>query len=142
MEFMFDHLKLNCAYVIPDELYQEVWDAIYNLHVVPSMRALATAGEALKRENLAAYNCAYTPIDRLRVFDEALYILLCGAGLGFSVERQYIGKLPVINEDFHHTDTCISVGDSKKQWAKAYKELLSLLVAGEIPRWDMSKVRP
>ncbi len=142
MDFMHWHLKTHCSYTLPNETYEELHYAIFNLDVVPSMRALATAGEALMRENIAGYNCSYVPIDKLRVFDEALYVLLCGTGLGFSVERQYISKLPIINEDFHHTDTCISVGDSKLQWAKAYKELLSLLVAGEIPKWDMSKVRP
>ncbi len=142
MDFMRWHLDENQMYLMPDEVYKEVYDAIYNLDVVPSMRSLATAGEALKRENIAGYNCAYVPVDKLRVFDEALYVLLCGTGLGFSVERQFISKLPRINDDFHPTDTTIVVGDSKLQWAKAYKELLSLLVAGEMPRWDMHKVRP
>jgi ribonucleoside-diphosphate reductase alpha chain len=142
MDFMREHLAENCGYKLPDTTYKEVYDAIYKLDVVPSMRALATAGEALMRENIAGYNCSYVPVDKLRVFDEALYVLLCGTGLGFSVERQYISKLPVISDDFHDTDTTIMVGDSKLGWAKAYKELLSLLVTGQIPRWDVSKVRP
>jgi len=141
MDFMKWHLKANCGYDLNDETYDYVYEAIYRLEVVPSMRALATAGEALKRENLAGYNCAYMPVDRLRAFDEALYILLCGTGLGFSVERQFISKLPEINNDFHTTDTTIVVGDSKLGWAKGYKELLSLLVAGEMPKWDLSRIR-
>ncbi len=141
MDFMRWHLKENCGYTLDDETYDYVYQAIFQLHVVPSMRALATAGDALKRENLAGYNCAYTPIDKLRTFDEALYILLCGTGLGFSVERQFTSKLPEICNDFHTTETAIAVGDSKLGWAKAYKELLSLLVAGEIPKWDLSRVR-
>jgi len=141
MDFMREHLKTNQGYTMTDWQYLEVYNAIYKLEVVPSMRALATAGEALKRENIAGYNCAYTPVDKMRVFDEVLYILLCGTGLGFSVERQYISRLPEISSDFHDTNSVIHVGDSKLQWAKAYKELVTLLTAGEIPRWDVSKVR-
>ena len=101
-----------------------------------------TAGKALEKDNVAGYNCAYTAVDSLRAFDECLYILMCGTGLGFSVERQNIQKLPVIAEDFHETDTVIVVRDSKIGWAKAYKELIALLFQGLIPKWDLSKIRP
>ena len=115
---------------------------IVGMDVMPSMRALMTAGKALEKDHVAGYNCAYTAVDSLRAFDECLYILMCGTGLGFSVERQYIQKLPVIAEDFHETDTVIVVRDSKIGWAKAYKELIALLFQGLIPKWDLSKIRP
>ena len=113
---------------------------IVGMDVMPSMRALMTAGKALEKDNVAGYNCAYTAVDSLRAFDECLYILMCGTGLGFSVERQYIQKLPVIAEDFHETDTVIVVRDSKIGWAKAYKELIALLFQGLIPKWDLSLI--
>ena len=106
------------------------------------MRALMTAGEALKRDNTAGYNCSYVAVNRIRAFDEILYILMCGTGVGFSVERQYVEKLPTIAEQFTDSDTTINVEDSKAGWAKAYKELVSLLIGGQIPKWDVSKVRP
>jgi len=109
---------------------------------MPSMRALMTAGEALERDNTAGYNCSYVAVNRVRAFDEILYILMCGTGVGFSVERQYVEKLPTIAEHFTDSDTIIVVQDSKAGWAKAYKELVSLLIGGQIPRWDISKVRP
>ena len=121
---------------------QEVYDAIYNMETVPSMRALWSAGQALNNHAVSGYNCAYVAVDHPRVFDEALYILCCGTGLGFSVERQYISKLPDVAEEFHPTDTTIVVGDSKVAWAKAFKQLISMLYSGEIPKWDVSKVRP
>ena len=115
---------------------------IVGMDVMPSMRALMTAGKALEKDNVAGYNCAYTAVDSLRAFDECLYILMCGTGLGFSVERQNIQKLPVIAEDFHETDTVIVVRDSKIGWATAYKELIAFLYQGLIPKWDLSKIRP
>ena len=120
---------------------RELGDAIQNLEVMPSMRCLMTAGEALNRDNVAGFNCSYLPIDHIRAFDELMYILLCGTGVGFSVERQYINKLPEISEDFLETDTTIVVPDSKIGWAKSFRQLLSLLVVGEIPKWDVSRVR-
>lgn len=123
---------------VKDELY----DAIYNLDVMPSMRTLMTAGEALDRDNVAAFNCSYLTISRQRAFDELLYILMCGTGVGFSVERQYVSQLPIVAEEMHETDTPIIVKDSKIGWATAYKELISLLYNGAIPKWDVSKVRP
>ena len=113
-----------------------------DLKVMPSMRCLMTAGPALKKENIAGYNCSYLAIDRVQAFDELLYILMNGTGVGFSVERQFVTKLPVVAEDFNDTETTITVADSKIGWAKALKELLALLWQGQVPQWDMSKVRP
>jgi len=118
-----------------------VTEAITNLEVMPSMRALMTAGEALERDNVAGFNCSYLPIDSPRSFDELMYVLLCGTGVGYSVERQYITKLPEVAEDFHATDTVIHVADSKIGWAKSFRELVSLLYSGQLPRWDVSNVR-
>lgn len=120
----------------------ELRDAILNLRVMPSMRSLMTAGPALERDNVAGYNCAYVAVDHPRAFDETLYILCCGTGVGFSVERQFINKLPEIAEDFHPTETTIVVEDSKIGWAKAFRQLIAMLYAGEIPKWDTSQVRP
>ena len=119
----------------------EITKAIHDLDVMPSMRALMTAGEALDRDNVAGFNCAYLPIDNPRSFDELMYILLCGTGGGYSVERQYVTKLPEVAEEFHETDTIIHVADSKIGWAKSFRELVSLLYSGQLPRWDVSRVR-
>jgi ribonucleoside-diphosphate reductase alpha chain len=121
---------------------EAVRNAIVNQQVMPSMRLLMTAGEALKRNHIAAYNCSFVPVDHLRAFDEALYILMQGTGLGFSVAKKYVNKLPAIAESFHATDTTIVVGDSKEGWAKAYKELINLLWSGQKPLIDVNKVRP
>jgi len=123
---------------------EELYEAIHNLDVMPSMRALMTAGGAgaLDRDNVAGFNCAYLAIDSPRSFDEMMYILLCGTGVGYSVERQYITKLPAVEEDMHETETVIHVADSKIGWAKSFRELVSLLYSGQIPRWDVSRVRP
>ena len=120
----------------------ELRDAITRLDVMPSMRALMTAGLALERDNTAGYNCSYLPVDDPKSFDEAMYILLCGTGVGFSVERHYINKLPEVPEYLYNSDTCIVVKDSKEGWATAFRMLVALLYAGEIPTWDVSKVRP
>lgn len=122
--------------------WDDIYNAIYNLEVMPSMRALMTAGPALDRCNVAAYNCAYLPVDSPRSFDEAMYILLCGTGVGFSVETKYVEQLPRITEQFEHTETVVRVADSKEGWAKALREIISLLIAGQIPKWDTSRVRP
>ena len=119
-----------------------IQDAILNLEIMPSMRALMTAGPALERDNTAGYNCSYLPVDDPKSFDEAMFILLCGTGVGFSVERQYISKLPEVPEQMFKSDTVVVVKDSKEGWAKALRQLISLLYAGEIPQWDVSKVRP
>jgi ribonucleoside-triphosphate reductase len=109
---------------------------------MPSMRCMMTAGEALDKDNVAGFNCSYLAIDSPRSFDELMYVLMCGTGVGFSVERAFINKLPVIAETFHPTDTTIVVADSKIGWASAFRELIAMLYAGKIPKWDMSKVRP
>jgi ribonucleoside-diphosphate reductase alpha chain len=120
----------------------ELRNAITRLDVMPSMRALMTAGPALERDNTAGYNCSYLPVDDPKSFDEAMYILLCGTGVGFSVERQYVNKLPEVPEHLYNSDTCIVVKDSKEGWAKSFRMLVALLYAGEIPSWDVSKIRP
>ena len=120
----------------------EIYDAIYNLEVMPSMRALMTAGPALERDNTAGYNCSYLPVDDPKAFDEAMYVLLCGTGVGFSVERQYISRLPDIPEDMEVCKTVIEVVDSKEGWARSLRKLIGHLYMGEIPTWDVSKVRP
>lgn len=127
---------------LDDVTAKRVKKAIMNLEVMPSMRCLMTAGPALDRDNVAGFNCSYLPIDHPRAFDELMYILLCGTGVGYSVERQYINQLPEVAEEFHETDTTIVVGDSKIGWAKSLRQLISLLYAGEIPEWDVSRVRP
>lgn len=123
-------------------IFGELMSGIKNLEVLPSMRALMTAGPALDRDNVAGYNCAYIVADSPRAFDESMYILMCGTGVGFSVERQYVTKLPIVNEHFEPTDTTIMVADSKAGWARAFRELIAMLYAGHIPHWDMSKLRP
>ena len=140
--FFKEHLKETCNYTLEDEDYIELKDAVLNLDVMPSMRCLMTAGEALKRENVAGYNCSYVKVDTPRSFDEILYILMNGTGVGFSVEEEYVNKLPVVAEEFYDTETTIIVRDSKLGWAKALKELLGMLWMGQIPTWDLSKVRP
>lgn len=117
-------------------------DSIRRLDVMPSMRALMTAGPALERDPMAGFNCTFVAIDDVRAFDEILYILMCGSGVGFSVERQFIANLPVVAEHFVNTDITIVVRDSKAGWANAFRELIALLYSGSIPKWDMSKVRP
>ena len=129
------------GYDIDHEVYNEIREAILGLEIMPSMRAMMTAGVALERDNTAGYNCSYLPVDDPKSFDEAMFILLCGTGVGFSVERQFVSKLPEIPELFQ-SDTTIVVKDSKEGWAKAFRQLLALLWAGEIPLWDVSRVRP
>ena len=124
-----------------NEEKQKITSAIVNLEVMPSMRCVMTAGPALDRDNVAGFNCSYLPIDHPKAFDELMYILMCGTGVGFSVERQYIAKLPEIAEKLHPTDTTIDVADSKIGWAKAMRQLIAMLYAGEVPSWDVSKVR-
>ena len=121
---------------------EKLYKAIYNLDVMPSMRCLMTAGEALDKDNVAGFNCSYLHIDHQKSFDEMMYVLMCGTGVGFSVERQFIEKLPTVAESFHETDTTIVVADSKIGWASAFRELIAMLYAGKVPKWDMHKVRP
>lgn len=127
---------------LSDKETKDIYKQIHNLEVMPSMRALMTAGEALDRDNVAGFNCSYLPIDHPKAFDEMMYVLMCGTGVGFSVERQYIQKLPEVAEELHATDTVIHVVDSKIGWAKAYRELISMLFAGQVAKWDVSGVRP
>lgn len=140
--FMKDHLVLNYGYSPNAKIFDEVREAILKHHIMPSMRALMTAGPALERDHIAAYNCSFIAVDSPRAFDEAMYILMNGTGVGFSVEQKYINQLPVIAESFFQTNTTIVVDDSKLGWAKAFKELIALLYQGQIPNWDISKVRP
>ena len=142
IDFMKDHLVKNYNYKKNDIKFSQVKDAILNHKVMPSMRSLMTAGPALDRDHISAYNCAFIAVDSLRSFDEAMYILMNGTGVGFSVEQKHIDILPVIAEELFPTNTTIVVEDSKLGWAKSYKELIGLLVTGQIPNWDMSKVRP
>jgi ribonucleoside-diphosphate reductase alpha chain len=142
MDFMKSHLVKNYNYNKDSIKFAQVREAIINHKVMPSMRALMTAGPALERDNIAAYNCSFIATDSLRAFDEAMYILMNGTGVGFSVEQKYVAQLPVISEEFYQTNTTIVVEDSKLGWAKAFKELLGLLAMGQVPEWDMTKVRP
>ena len=141
-DFFTEHLKETVNFTLSKELRTELEQAVLGLRVMPSMRCIMTAGEALKRENIAGYNCSYVAVDRPQAFDEILYILMNGTGVGFSVERQYVSQLPTIADEFFETDTTITVADSKLGWAKALKELIGMLYIGQIPRWDLSKVRP
>ena len=141
-DFFTEHLKELHNYKLTKALREELEEAVLSLKVMPSMRCLMTAGEALKRENIAGYNCSYVAVDRPSAFDEILYVLMNGTGVGFSVERQFVSQLPTIAEEFHPSDTVIVVADSKLGWAKALKELVGMLYIGQIPCWDLSKVRP
>ena len=127
---------------IDSKVAKKLYNSILNLEVMPSMRCLMTAGVALDKDNVAGFNCSYLAIDSPRSFDELMYVLMCGTGVGFSVERNFITKLPVVAESFHKTDSVIVVGDSKVGWASAFRELIAMLYAGKIPKWDMSGVRP
>ena len=133
-----DFFKQRSEYFPADD----VFDAIYNLRVMPSMRALMTAGKALERDQVSGYNCAYVAVDDPRAFDETMYVLMCGTGIGFSVERQNVNKLPEIAEQFFDTDTVLRVKDSRMGWAASFRELINLLYGGRIPQWDMSAIRP
>jgi ribonucleoside-triphosphate reductase len=131
--------KTNENKLVP---WDELRAAIINLEVMPSMRCLMTAGSALEKDQVAGYNCSYVAIDNVKAFDEIMYILMCGTGVGFSVESKYTNKLPEVPEELHETDTTVVVADSKIGWASAYREIVSLLYSGKIPKWDVSKVRP
>ena len=141
-DFFKDHLKELHDFNLSDTLRKELEDAVLDLRVMPSMRCLMAAGEALKRENIAGYNCSYVAVNRVHAFDEILYILMNGTGVGFSVERQHVAQLPHVADDFHDTETTITISDSKLGWAKGLKELIGMLYIGQIPRWNLSKIRP
>jgi ribonucleoside-triphosphate reductase len=141
-DYMEGHLSSNHNYKLTKDLRSELEEAVLNQSIMPSMRALMTSGPALDRCHVGGYNCSYVPVDNPRAFDETMYILMCGTGVGFSVERHNIEKLPQVNEDFHQTDTVIKVGDSRPGWAKSLKELIFMLYSGQIPEFDVSEVRP
>jgi len=140
-DYMKNHLYSTCNYVLDDGLRSELEQAVLNQDIMPSMRALMTSGPALDRCHVGAYNCSYVPVDSPRAFDETMYILMCGTGVGFSVERHNVEKMPTVNEDMHLTDTVIKVGDSRPGWAKSLRELIAMLYAGQVPKWDVSQVR-
>jgi len=141
-DFMEEHLKENTNQELAPKTRKVLENAVVNLEVMPSMRALMTAGKSLKDNNIAGYNCAYLSVDHPKAFDECLYILMHGTGVGFSVERQHIGKLPEIPEQVVEVDDTIVVQDSKEGWQSSFRKLISYLFDGEIPNWDTSKVRP
>ena len=124
------------------EISEELQDAIFNFEVMPSMRAIMTAGEALEKDNCAGYNCSYIAVNNQRAFDEAMYISMCGTGVGFSVERQYVNELPAVAETFYPSAVTLKVKDSKIGWATSFKELIALLYTGMVPKWDLSELRP
>jgi ribonucleoside-triphosphate reductase (thioredoxin) len=140
--FIEDKLENDNNYVVPRELSDELRNAVKNLELMPSMRSVMTAGKALERDNTAGYNCSYLPIDDPKAFDEAMYILLCGTGVGFSVEQKYVNQLPEVPDQLFDSKTTIVVSDSKEGWAKALRQLIALLYSGEVAGWDVSRVRP
>ena len=142
VDFVADNLDNNFKYKLNSKIKSELTNSILSLQVMPSMRALMTAGPALDRDHTAGYNCSYIPIDHVRSFDEVMNILLCGTGVGFSVERSNIEKLPTIAEEFEESDTIIVVQDSKAGWARSFRELIAMLYSGQIPKIDVSRVRP
>ena len=139
-DFMSHHLKERYGHKIPNR--QELEEAVLSLQIMPSMRALMTAGLALERDHTSGYNCSYIPVDSPRSFDEILYVLMCGTGVGFSAERRYTESLPSVNEHFEPTETTIVVQDSKAGWARGLRELIACLYAGQVPKWDLSRLRP
>ena len=140
--YMEHHLKNNHSYNLTRALKEKLVEQITSLGVMPSMRALMTAGPALDRCHVGGYNCSYIPVDSPRAFDECMYVLMCGTGVGFSVEREVVDKLPIVNEHMEKSSTIIKVGDSRPGWSKALRELIAMLYAGQVPQWDMSEVRP
>jgi len=141
-DYMGDHLVKNYNYTVSKALKEKLMNQIMSLGVMPSMRALMTAGPALDRCHVGGYNCSYIPVDSPRSFDECMYILMCGTGVGFSVERENVDKLPIVNEHFEDSTTVVKVGDSRPGWAKSLRELIAMLYVGQVPTWDVSEVRP
>ena len=141
-DFMLNHLDKNHDYTPDSKLVKELKQFVYDRNVMPSMRSVMTAGAALDRDHVAGYNCSFVPVDNPRSFDETMYILMCGTGVGFSVEYKYVNKLPAVPESFEKSTTVIVVEDSKQGWAKAYRELLAMLWAGQVPAIDVSRLRP
>ena len=141
-DFMLNHLQKEYGYTPDKTLVEELKLNVFNRNVMPSMRSVMTAGPALDRDHVAGYNCSFVPVDNLRSFDETMYILMCGTGVGFSVEYKYVNKLPSVPDTLDKSDSIVVVEDSKQGWAKAYRELISLLYAGQIPAIDVSRLRP
>jgi ribonucleoside-triphosphate reductase len=141
-DFMTKHLSDNHSYSLPKAERKELEEAILNLEIMPSMRALMTAGPSLERDNTCAYNCSYVAVDDPKSFDETMLILMNGTGVGFSVERQYVNNLPEIPANMFDSDTTIIVKDSKEGWAKGFRQLIALLYSGEVPKWDLALLRP
>ena len=141
-DFMAKHLSENHSYSLPKAERKELEEAILNLEIMPSMRALMTAGPSLERDNTCAYNCSYVAVDDPKSFDETMLILMNGTGVGFSVERQYVNNLPEIPAKMFDSDTTIIVKDSKEGWAKGFRQLIALLYSGEVPKWDLALLRP
>ena len=141
-DYMTNHLFKNYNYTLTKALKEKLTDGIMSLGTMPSMRALMTSGIALDRCHVAGYNCSYIPVDSPRSFDECMYILMCGTGVGFSVERENVDKLPIVNEHFEDSTTVITVADSRPGWARALREMIAMLYVGQIPKWDTSQVRP
>jgi ribonucleoside-triphosphate reductase (thioredoxin) len=141
ISFMDSYVHDKHGYKLDSSLRNEIEEAILNLRIMPSMRAMMTAGQALERDAVCGYNCSYIPVDSPRAFDECMYILMCGTGVGFSVERENVDKLPVVSDNMGSSSTTIKVADNKPGWAKALRELIALLYAGQIPQWDVSGVR-
>jgi ribonucleoside-diphosphate reductase alpha chain len=142
VNYIFTSIEKHNNYKFDDNIKNKIHNAILAIDVMPSMRGLMTAGPALDRDNTCLYNCAYLPVDSLRSFDEAMYILMCGTGVGYSVESRYVYQLPIINEHFENSSSTIVVDDSKAGWAKALRELIALLYQGQVPSWDLSQIRP
>jgi len=143
IKYFKNHIENNIEVKVTNSIWHMIEEAILSLEVMPSMRALMTAGKALDREHIAGYNCSYIPIDSPKAFDEVLYVLMNGTGVGFSVERPYINGLPTIpDKEFEHTDDVISVADSKEGWARAFRDLISYLYTGRIPKISITKIRP
>ena len=140
--YMRNQVRGKHQYEVSDTDMFDIEQAILSQDIMPSMRAMMTAGPALARDNICGYNCSYIPVDSPRSFDECMYILMCGTGVGFSVERENVEKLPIVSDTMNDTDTVIKVGDSKPGWAKSLRELIALLYAGQIPKWDLSAIRP
>ena len=142
LQYVVTHVSKKHKLDLSLSLQNKMYENIVNLNVMPSMRALMTAGKALDRCHVAGYNCSYLPVDSPRSFDECMYILMCGTGVGFSVERENVDKLPIVNEHFEDSTTTIKVGDSRSGWAKALRELIAMLYVGQVPKFDVEDVRP
>jgi ribonucleoside-diphosphate reductase alpha chain len=142
VQYMVTHVSKKHNLDLSVDLQDKIFSNIANLNVMPSMRALMTAGKALDKCNVAGYNCSYLPVDSPRAFDECMYILMCGTGVGFSVERDNVDKLPIVNEHFEDSTTVIKVADSRSGWARAVRELIAMLYVGQVPEFDVEDVRP